>query len=135
MPRQAKRYGSWDTRGIGGAVSGDDDGIGAPDGKTGGDDGAGRMGQVISIYPYVPFNLHRLCLKMVQNFYFIGFPLSLLFIFINWKISPILFIFSIIVQTCNRKLAKRFICNQCVEDRGFLKFALAVGLVKLEERK
>ena len=54
MPRQAKRYGSWDTQGIGGAVSGDDDGIGAPDGKTGGDDGVGRMGQVICIYPYVP---------------------------------------------------------------------------------
>jgi hypothetical protein len=78
---------------------------------------------------------YRVCLKMVQNFYFIGFPLSFLFIFINWKISPILFILSIIIQTCNRKLARRFICNQCVEDRVFLKFALAVGLIKLEERK
>jgi hypothetical protein len=77
---------------------------------------------------------YRLCLKVVQNFYLIGFPLSLVFIFINWKISPILFILSIIVQSCNRKLAKRFIFNQCVEDRVFLKFALAVGLVKLEER-
>jgi len=77
---------------------------------------------------------YRLCLKVVQNFYFIGFPLSLVFIFINWKISPILFVLSIIVQSCNRKLAKRFIFNQCVEDRVFLKFALAVGLVKLEER-
>ena len=40
--------------GVGGAVSGDDDGIGEPDGETGGDDGVGWMGQVISIYPYVP---------------------------------------------------------------------------------
>jgi hypothetical protein len=39
---------------VGGAVSGDDDGIGAPDGNAGGDDGVGRMGQVICIYPYVP---------------------------------------------------------------------------------
>ena len=46
---------------VGGAVSGDDDGIGAPDGKTGGDDGVGRMGQVISIYPYVPLCNQNLC--------------------------------------------------------------------------
>ena len=30
------------------------DGIGDLDGETGGDDGVGWMGQVISIYPYVP---------------------------------------------------------------------------------
>ena len=30
--------------GVGGTVSGDDDGSGGPDGKTGGDDGVGRMG-------------------------------------------------------------------------------------------
>ena len=41
-------------RGAGGAVSGDDDGIGKSDGETGGDDGVGWMGQVICIYPYVP---------------------------------------------------------------------------------
>jgi hypothetical protein len=35
-------------------VSGDDYGIGEPDGETGGDDGVGCMGQVICIYPYVP---------------------------------------------------------------------------------
>lgn len=76
-----------------------------------------------------------LCLKMIQNFYLIAFPLSFVFIFINWKISPILFILSIIAQTYNRKLAKKFIFNLCIEDRVFLKFALAAGLVKLEERK
>jgi hypothetical protein len=42
-------------RGVGSAVSGDDDVLGGPDGETGGDDGVGWMGQVISIYPYVPF--------------------------------------------------------------------------------
>ena len=40
--------------GVGGAVSGDDDGIGEPDGETGGDDRVGWIGQAISIYPYVP---------------------------------------------------------------------------------
>jgi len=40
--------------GVGGAVSGDDDGIGEPDGETGGDYGGGRMEQVICIYPYAP---------------------------------------------------------------------------------
>jgi len=41
--------------GAGGAVSGDHDVIGEPDGQTGGDDGVGCLGQVICIYPYVPF--------------------------------------------------------------------------------
>jgi hypothetical protein len=41
-------------RSVGGAVSGDDDLLGEPDGETGGDDGVGYMGQVICIYPYVP---------------------------------------------------------------------------------
>jgi hypothetical protein len=40
--------------GVGGAVSGDDDVFGEPDGETGGDDGVGCVGQVICIYPYVP---------------------------------------------------------------------------------
>ena len=53
MPRQAKRYGSWNTRGGQWRGSGDDDGIGEGDGETGGDDEVGWMGQVICIYPYV----------------------------------------------------------------------------------
>ncbi len=51
MPRQARRFGSWS---VGGAVCGGDDGIGEPDGETGGDDRVGWIGQVICIYPYVP---------------------------------------------------------------------------------
>ena len=39
-------------------VSGDDDVIGKPDGETGGDDGVGCMGKVISICPYVPLVLN-----------------------------------------------------------------------------
>ena len=40
--------------GVGGELSGDDDVVGEPDGKAGGDDGFGCVGQVIFIYPYVP---------------------------------------------------------------------------------
>jgi len=39
---------------FGGADSGDDNVPGEPDGETGGDDGVGCVGQVISLYPYVP---------------------------------------------------------------------------------
>jgi len=38
--------------GVGGGVSGDDDGIGEPDSETGGDDGVRSIGQVICICPY-----------------------------------------------------------------------------------
>jgi hypothetical protein len=43
VPCKGKRVGSevGMYESIGGAVSGDDDGIGEPDGKTGGDDGVG----------------------------------------------------------------------------------------------
>ena len=55
--------------GVGGAVSGDDDGIGEPDGETGGDYGGGRMEQVICIYPYVPlsYTYKSITIKMVAK--------------------------------------------------------------------
>ena len=60
-PCQCKRDGTevWMRGGVGGAVSGDDDGIGDSDRENGGDDGIGWMGQVISIYPYVPLMFDR----------------------------------------------------------------------------
>lgn len=42
--------------GVGGAVSGNDDVAGEPDGESGGDGGVGCVGQVICIYPYVPLD-------------------------------------------------------------------------------
>jgi hypothetical protein len=53
--------------GVDGAVSGDDDVIGEPDGETGGDDGVGWMGQVICIYPYVPL-IHIVLLFVSPHF-------------------------------------------------------------------
>jgi hypothetical protein len=40
-------------RGVGGTVSGDDDLIGEPDGKTGGYDTVVWIRKIISFYPYV----------------------------------------------------------------------------------
>ena len=40
--------------GVGGAVSGDDDLIGEPDGETGGNDGGVWIRKIISFYPYAP---------------------------------------------------------------------------------
>ena len=45
--------------GVGGAVSGDDGVIGESNGETGGDDRVGCMGEVISIYPYIPKSSSR----------------------------------------------------------------------------
>ena len=60
-PCQGKRDGTevGIHEGIGGVVSRDDDVIGKPDGETGRDDGAGWMGQVICIYPYIPLTCDR----------------------------------------------------------------------------
>jgi len=74
-------------------------------------------------------------LKMIQNVSMLGFLGTFIFLFINWKLSPILFIVSIIAQVYSRKLAKEYIYKQCSEDRVFLRFALAVGLVRLQEQK
>ena len=71
-------------------------------------------------------------LKWIQNISIAGFIGTFVFIFINWKISPVLFVISIVAQIISRSLARKYIFRQCTEDRVFLKFALAVGLVKLQ---
>lgn len=71
-------------------------------------------------------------LKWIQNISIVGFIGTFVFIFINWKLSPIFFVIAVIAQIYNRKLARKYIFKQCSEDRVFLKFALGVGLVKLK---
>jgi hypothetical protein len=39
-------------------------GFGEPDGKTGGNDGIGCVGEVICIYPYVPLTNHSYMVSM-----------------------------------------------------------------------
>lgn len=72
-------------------------------------------------------------LRWMQNISIFGFIGTFVFLFINWKISPLLFLISIITQIYNRNLAKKYIFRQCTLDRVFLKFALGVGLVKLQK--
>ncbi len=72
-------------------------------------------------------------LRWVQNISILGFIGTFIFLFINWKISPLLFLISIIAQIYSRNLAKKYIFRQCTLDEVFLKFALGVGLVKLQK--
>jgi|SRR3989344_6789837 len=73
-------------------------------------------------------------LRMIQNISVIGFVAMFIVLFLDWRISPIIFIVAIISQIYSRKLAKQYIYKQCSEDRVFLKFALAVGLVRLKDQ-
>lgn len=71
-------------------------------------------------------------LRWIQNIFIVGFMGTLVFIFINWKFSPFLFLASIIAQIVGRNLAKKYIYKQCSDDKVFLKFALGEGLVKIQ---
>jgi len=73
-------------------------------------------------------------LKMMQNisiFSLIG--MMIIFLFINWKFSPILFIIGIASGIWVKKKSFEYIGRNCQEDRAFLKFALAVGLVEIQK--
>lgn len=72
-------------------------------------------------------------IKLIQYISIIAFLATFVFIFINWKLSPVLFIVAIIAHIYDRKLAREYIYRQCAQDRVFLKFALGVGLVKLAD--
>ena len=76
------------------------------------------------------YSLH---LRWVQNVSIAAFVGTFIFLFINWKISPLLFIIAFVAQIYSRRLAKKYILRQCARDRVFLKFALGVGLVRQKE--
>jgi ABC-type multidrug transport system fused ATPase/permease subunit len=74
---------------------------------------------------------HSAILKWSQNLSIIFMVGVVIFIFINWKLSPLFFIGSVVVSLMNRKLARQYIYQECRNDKVFLKFALSVGLVKI----
>ncbi len=76
---------------------------------------------------------HNFQLRLVFNIAILFIVCSIVFIFINWKISPFLFIAGMFLQGTHRKLARLYIYRECKENRVFLKFALGVGLVKLQK--
>lgn len=76
---------------------------------------------------------HSFILKMTQNVSIISFICMVVFIFINWKLSPVFLVIAVLSGILVNKLANNYIFEECKEDRVFLRFALATGLVKIEE--
>lgn len=76
---------------------------------------------------------YRFILKRVQDASYIGLIGTIIFLFINWKISALFLPISIFAGIFVSKKALTYIAKNCMEDRAFLKFALAVGLVEIQE--
>jgi hypothetical protein len=76
---------------------------------------------------------HSLILRTAQNISIISFVCILVFIFINWKLSPLFFIIGVVSGMVVNRLANKYIFEECKEDKVFLKFALATGLVELNK--
>jgi hypothetical protein len=70
-------------------------------------------------------------LKRAQEIQMLAIPVGIVFLFINWKVSVILFICFIVSVFFLSHLANACVYHQCKNDRVFLKFALAVGFVKI----
>ena len=76
---------------------------------------------------------YRLILKRVQDFSYLCLIGTVVFLFFNWKISIFLFPLFIFATYFVSKNALPYIAKNCMEDRAFLKFALAVGFVEIQE--
>ncbi len=70
-------------------------------------------------------------LKRSQDLQIVGFLAGFIFIFLNWKVALLIFLITIIYSVFQSRLPFHFIRKNCLEDRVFLKFALATELVKV----
>ena len=70
-------------------------------------------------------------LKRSQELQIIGFLAGVVSIFLNWKVALIIFLLTIIYSVFQSRLSFYFLRKNCLEDRVFLKFALATELVKV----
>lgn len=70
-------------------------------------------------------------LKRSQELQIVGFLGGFIFVFLNWKIALLIFLLTIIYSVFQGWLPFYFIRRNCLEDRVFLKFALATELVKV----
>lgn len=77
---------------------------------------------------------YSLILILIQNTTIITLIAGLIFLFINWKISILLGVFSLIIGCYQSIFAMKFIRKNCLEDHVFLKFALVVELVKISDK-
>ena len=99
---------------------------------------SGKIGLIIKrqqkmLYLNQMLPKYRLILKRVQELSLLGLIATVVFIFINWRISIILFPVSIAAGIFVSKKGLTYIAKNCMEDRVFLKFALSVGLVEIQE--
>ena len=70
-------------------------------------------------------------LRRSQDLQIGSFLIGVVFIFLNWKIAILIFLLAIIYSVFQSRLPFYFIRKNCLEDRVFLKFALATELVKV----
>jgi len=70
-------------------------------------------------------------LKRSQDLQIVGFLAGIVFIFVNWHVAILIFLLTIIYSVFQSRLPFYFIRKNCLEDRVFLKFALATELVKV----
>src|SRR4030042_2314595 len=96
---------------------------------------SGEVGSVIKreqkmLYLNQLLPKYRFILKRLQDASYVGLIGTIVFLFIHWKISVFLFPISIFAGIFVSKKALTYIAKNCMEDRGFLKFPLAVGLVE-----
>ena len=70
-------------------------------------------------------------LRRSQDLQIGSFLVGVVFIFLNWKIAILIFLLAIIYSVFQSRLPFYFIRKNCLEDRVFLKFALATELVKV----
>ncbi len=101
---------------------------------------SGKVGLIIKrqqkmLYLNQMLPKYRFILKRVQDLSYLGLIGTVVFLFVNWKISVFLFPISIFAGIFVSKKALTYIAKNCMEDRAFLKFALTVGLVEIQENQ
>jgi len=77
---------------------------------------------------------YSLILRWVQNVNILSAIGMIVFLFFRPAISIILLIIFFVTGFSQHKLAMKYIGKQCLEDRVFLKFALAVELAKVSKK-
>ena len=77
---------------------------------------------------------YSLILRWVQNLKIISIIGAIIFLFFDWRISIVLGVLFLLTGLSTGKLAMKFIRKHCLEDRVFLKFALACELVKVSDK-
>ena len=68
-----------------------------------------------------------------QELQIVLFLVGILFFFFNWKLAILILFLAIVFSVFQGRLPFYFIRKNCLEDRVFMKFALATELVKVRK--